>query len=579
MKLVDALEVLHRPVEASAHNLRMFLACGFTPLHLQTYMAAHVRLLLPRHRVQINTGIFGDLVGNIERLERSAFDSLVVTMEWADLDPRLSVRSVGGWRFSTLSDIVRSTEQVAARLRNALLDVSKIVPTVVCMPTLPLPPLFFTPPFHASTIELHLRSTVAALAAALSGQPGIHIVNAQFLDETSPINQRLDVKSDVITGFPYTLPHASALARLCSQMIDRQPPKKGLITDLDDTLWAGIVGEVGVSGISWHLEHRTHMHGLYQQFAASLADAGVLIGIASKNDPAVVQAAFERSDLLISRNNIFPFEVHWSRKSESVRRILDIWNVGPDSVVFIDDSPMEVDEVKAAFPEMDCIVFPKRDDQGIWELLKHLRSLFGKLSVTEDDILRLDSIRNAGAWRDSIASPAGSSDDFLRAANASVIFNQCRESVDVRAFELINKTNQFNLNGKRLTESEWRIFFHDPEAFLLTVFYEDKYGSLGKISAIMGKRRGRQLHVNAWVMSCRAFSRRIEYQCLKYLFEDLDVDEIVLDYQMTPRNGPFQEFYRGVLNGASSTKGCLSRELLSTNVPPLFHRVSKAVNV
>jgi predicted enzyme involved in methoxymalonyl-ACP biosynthesis len=68
------------------------------------------------------------------------------------------------------------------------------------------------------------------------------------------------------------------------------------------------------------------LHGVYQQFVATLADAGVLVGVASKNDAALVEDAFSRSDLLLSKADIFPFEVHWSRKPESVQRILKTWN-------------------------------------------------------------------------------------------------------------------------------------------------------------------------------------------------------------------------------------------------------------
>ena len=579
MKLLDALEILKQPVPNEAPELKVYLACGFTPLHLQTFLAAQLRIRLPRHRVGINRGLFGDLTGNIERLEPSGVHALAVVVEWEDLDPRLGIRRLGGWRPSNLPDIAKSAEQAAARLQRVLLKVSRLVPTVVCMPTLPLPPLFWTPPDRAASFELHLHQTVASLAASLSEQPGIRIANAQLLGEVSPPNQRFDLKSDVITGFPYSLPHASTLAGLLAGLIENQPLKKGLITDLDDTLWAGILGEDGVNGISWHLERQTHMHGLYQQFAASLAGAGVLIGVASKNDPSLVEQAFDRSDLLISRSDIFPFEVHWSRKSESVKRILDIWNVGADSVVFIDDSPMEVAEVKTAFPELECIVFPKSDYQGIWNLLKDLRRFFGKPLLTEDDSLRLGSIRNAGAWRDSIQSAASSSDDFLRAAEASVDFSLTRESGDARAFELVNKTNQFNLNGKRFSESEWLNFFSDPTAFLLVVSYEDKYGPLGKIAVLMGKNNDRKIRVHAWVMSCRAFSRRVEHQCLRYLFEDLDADTIVFDYQPTSRNGPFQEFFTALLEGPPAEEVCLSREMFSKNAPPLFHRITKVVHV
>jgi FkbH-like protein len=578
MKLIEALELLAQPVSNGDPDFRVLLACGFTPLHLKTFLAAQLRTRIPRHRVGISTGLFGDLTGSIERLEPSEVHALAVVVEWGDLDPRLGIRGLGGWRPSNLPDIAESAQQAAARLQRVLVEVSRLVPTVVCMPTLPLPPLFWTRPDRAASFELRLHETVAALAASLSEQPGIHIANQQLLSEVSPHSQRFDPKSDVITGCPYTLPHASALAELLARLIENQPVKKGLITDLDDTLWAGILGEDGVNGISWHLERQTHMHGLYQQFTASLAGAGVLIGVASKNDPALVEQAFDRSDLLISKSDIFPFEVHWSRKSESVKRILDIWNVSADSVVFVDDSPMEVAEVKAAFPELECIVFPKSDYQGIWDLLKNLRGFFGKPLLTEDDSLRLGSIRNAGEWRDSIQSGSSSSDDFLGAAEASVVFSFTRESGDARAFELVNKTNQFNLNGKRFSEPEWLNFLRDPAAFLLVVSYEDKYGPLGKIAVLMGKRNDRKICVNTWVMSCRAFSRRVEHQCLRYLFEDLDAETIVFDYEPTPRNGPLQEFFAALLKGPPAEKICLSREMFFESAPPLFHRITKAVH-
>ena len=491
MKLIEALEILKKPVPNDAPELKIYLACGFTPLHLQTFLAAQFQIRFPRHRVGINTGLFGDLTGNIERLEPYGVHALLAVVEWGDLDPRLGVRRLGGWRPSNLPDIVQSAEQAAARLQHILLSVSRIIPAVVCMPTLPLPPLFWTPPDRTASFELHLHQTVASLAASLSEEPGVHIANAQLLGEVSPLGQRYDLKSDVITGFPYSLPHASALAGLLNRLIDNRPPKKGLITDLDDTLWAGILGEDGVNGISWNLECHTHMHGLYQQFVASLAGAGVLIAVASKNDSALVEQAFARSDLLISRDDIFPFEVHWSRKSESVKRILDAWNVGADSVVFIDDSPLEVAEVKAAFPEAECIVFPKGDYQGMLNLLKHLRAAFGKSFLTEDDKLRLDSIRSASEWRrDSIKSAGNSSDDeLLRTAEGSIVFSLAPEE-DARPFELVNKTNQFNLNGKRFSESEWRRFSSDPATFVLSVSYKDKYGPLGTIAVMLRKNRG-----------------------------------------------------------------------------------------
>ena len=579
MKLIDALETLKRPAPDAAPDAGVFLACGFTPLHLKTFLTAQLRILRPNHRVEVTTGLFGDLIGNIERLNPAGRDSLAVVIEWADLDSRLAVRNLGGWRLSNLPDIVGSVDQAAARIQEILLRVSRCIPTVVCLPTLPLPPMFSTRPDQSASCELHLRHRVASLAAALSGEAGIRIVNAQFLDQISPLDGRFDIKSEIITGFPYSLSHASMLGMAVARLIHNQPPKKGLITDLDDTLWSGILGEVGINGISWDLDHRTHMHGLYQQFVASLASAGVLVGVASKNDPAMVEQAFSQKDLHITKDDIFPLEINWNRKSDSVKRILETWNINPESVVFVDDSPMEVAEVKARFPELECIVFPNRDQQGIWNLLGHLRGVFGKPAVTAEDSIRLSSIRNGVAWRHEMQSSSGTSDEFLQCAESSIAFRCTRESQDPRAFELLNKTNQFNLNGKRFSESEWLSYFSDPTAFLLTATYQDKYGPLGKVAVIVGKTGNRTLKVNAWVMSCRAFSRRIEHQCIKYLFATFEPDEIVFDYEETSRNYPLRDFFAGLFGGAPCQVITLSKELFERNVPLLFHRVKGELHV
>src|SRR5207245_3107205 len=99
---------------------------------------------------------------------------------------------------------------------------------------------------------------------------------------------------------------------------------------------------------------------------------------AIKNDRSLVEKAFQRKDLILSRDAIFPMEVHWGPKSESVARILKIWNVAVDAVVFIDDSPTELAEVKLSHPDVECILFPRRDCGAIYELLERLRNFFGK---------------------------------------------------------------------------------------------------------------------------------------------------------------------------------------------------------
>jgi FkbH-like protein len=574
MKLIEALKVIQRAVAEDAPSLRILLATGFTPLHLQTFLRAHLCSHAPEIRSEIGTGLFGDLVGTIERLDVSSVDVLVVTLEWTDLDPRLGIRSLGGWHPEDLVDILESAERAVRRLVQGIVPICHDVTVVICMPTLPLPPAFTTRPLQLGSSEARLHYFVASLAEQLSQFPRIRIVNQQKLAQDSPLLGRYDAKSDLQTGFPYTLEHASALAELLSGLIvDTRLPMKGLITDLDDTLWAGIVGDDGVDGISWNLDDHSQMHGVYQQFLSSLAAAGVLIGVASKNEEETVKQAFQRRDLLLSSEEIFPFEVHWMRKSESVERILKVWNIGADAVVFVDDSAAEIAEVQAAFPDMLCRQFPKNDSCRIWTMLNELRDLFGKATVSKEDSLRTSSIRAAANWREQYTSREADSDDFLRSAEPSIVVDFGRTPEDSRAFELVNKTNQFNLNGKRYTESEWRHFFDDPAAFLLTATYEDKFGALGKIAALMGTTRGSTIRLQTWVMSCRAFSRRIEHQCLRYLFEECGADEINFDFQPTSRNGPLRDFLSDLVDCRIFASVNLRRERFFARIPLLFHRV------
>lgn len=579
MNLIDALELLKEPVAENAPLLRVFLGCGFTPLHLETFLAAHLRVRYSACRVELKCGLFGDLVGNLERLRPQDYDALTVAMEWPDLDPRLGVRTLGGWQVETLSDIVSSADQSLDRLKRVLQRVSTTLPTRVCLPTLPLPPLFYTGTIQSSIFELNLRQKLASFAEAISAGNHLSVVSEQCLDLESPLDRRFDLRTEITQGFPYKTSHASLIARLLAELVGRREPKKGLITDLDDTLWAGILGEVGVEGIHWTLEENSQLHGIYQQLLASLASAGILIAVATKNDRALVDKAFDRTDLLLSRTSIFPMEAHWRRKSESVQSILRTWNVLEESVVFVDDSPMEVAEVQAAFPEMECIVFPKDNYHEFWKLLHHLRNSLAKSSISEEDSLRLQSIRSSSSFSQSDEGPHRSSDDFLFEAAGILTFSVDKTVDSTRAFELVNKTNQFNLNGKRHNEAAWSRLIEDSRTTMVTVSYEDKFGKLGKIAVLIGRTEGKRFIVQSWVMSCRAFSRRIEFHCVQYLFETFAIDDIVFEVQETGRNGPLLEFLHYYIEEPLGSYPELSRSWFLNKTPKMPHKISERVTI
>jgi FkbH-like protein len=310
---------------------------------------------------------------------------------------------------------------------------------------------------------------------------------------------------------------------------------------------------------------------------ASLAEAGVLIAVASKNDPTLVEEAFRKAKPILDRQKIFPVEIHWGAKSESVARILRAWNITADSVVFVDDSALDLAEVKQAHPDIECRLFPRDNEKAAYELLEDLRDLFGKQALSLEDEIRLESLRAAHIAQDGV-SPQSDPDRFLKEAEGKLALSFSKNSADSRPLELINKTNQFNLNGKRHTEASWKRYLSDPQVFVMVASYEDKFGPLGKIAVLAGRRSDGILRLDHWVMSCRAFSRRIEHGCLLRLFEKFDAREADLDFVPTPRNGPLQEFFTGLL-GAAPGPGCsIQRDQLLENCPPVYFEIQEVAD-
>lgn len=576
MTFTEALKISRTGASPDARPYTVALACGFTPLHVQTFLAGHLQFMLPDRKVTVVPGLFGDLVGTVERaVDASTSDALAVALEWADLDPRLGHRGTANWSGAMAGDVVASAGAMLRRLAGALLRVPAECRIALSQPTIPLPPMFHTPGWLTSSHELQLRADLAGFVAELGRENRIGIVNPQRLAEGLPDGPQFDLRGDIYAGLPYGLKHAERLAALLAQALVPPAPKKGIISDLDDTLWSGIVGEVGPNAVTWDLSSRTQLHGLYQKLLSSLADSGSLLAIASKNDAAIAAEALARKDLQLPLDRVFPIEIHWGPKSASVARILDTWNIAADSVIFVDDSPMELAEVAAAHAGIECILFPKNDYAAGLAMLHRLRDLCGKQQVSGDDALRLDSIRRGATFRDQMSAGA-SPEDFLKDLDAAVTVDFAARG-ESRVLELVNKTNQFNLNGRRFTEAEWHKMVSAPGAVLAAVGYEDKFGPLGTIAVLAGHIDGGCLAVNAWVMSCRAFARRIEHQTLRTLFETCGVEKMRFDFAATPRNGPLREFFAALLGREPEGPFTLTRSRFAQACPRLYHMVQENV--
>ncbi len=295
----------------------------------------------------------------------------------------------------------------------------------------------------------------------------------------------------------------------------------------------------------------------------------MLLAIASKNELSMVEETLARGDLFIPAGAFYPVRADWGPKSRHIEATLRAWNIGADSVVFVDDSPMELDEVRTAFPSITCLQFPEKPAAAL-ALFEQLRDLFGKPVLQKEDALRQTTLK---AFHESAG--ATDSGEFVRGLNGKITFDLTKNGSNSRLLELINKTNQFNLNGVRVSGAEWLRHLADPASFVAGISYEDKFGPLGVIGVVAGKKAGETLEISTWVMSCRAFSRRIEFHTLGCLFEASGLPNVALAFRPTERNQPTQEFFRAIgVGGAEAETIVLGRDRFAASGHELPHRVS-----
>ena len=509
------------------------LTTSFTPLHLEVLLRAYVQQVFPDRVVHTVTAPYGDLAHGIDVSATEAATVGAVVVEWQDLDPRLGRRESATAPIATPDEIVDSARTRLARIESSLGRVGALRRTVVSLPTLPLTPAYASATGRVDALRAALDVVLAEFVAGCERLPGIVLTRGVTGDAL------YDARNDAGAGHPYVQDHASRVARNVAALCFPAPAKKGVITDLDDTVWRGLVGEIGIDAVHWSLDGGSHLHAQYQQFLVSLAKRGVLIAIASKNDEAIVEKALARDDLLIRPEHYFPVVANWQPKSASVDRILKTWNIGASDVVFIDDSPVEVAEVERSHPGITGKVFPTRSAENLSQLLGELNELFWSESVSEEDSLRLESIRSSAAV-DEFRDASAISEDFIASLEGTLVLDVAAGWAEQRALDLVNKTNQFNLNGRRFTAAEWREHCERADALNITAAYEDRFGRLGTISVLTGQTRDTTLVVDAWVLSCRAFTRGVEQQMLEWLLQEYD--SVEFEYVSTPRNGPMTEF-------------------------------------
>jgi FkbH-like protein len=295
-------------------------------------------------------------------------------------------------------------------------------------------------------------------------------------------------------------------ARLLSALKGRA--RKCLVLDLDNTLWGGVIGDDGLAGIQLGNGPDGEAFVDFQRWLRAMKDRGVILAICSKNERDTAMEPFRsHPDCILKLEDIAVFVANWTNKAANIREIAGALNIGLDSLVFIDDNPVERDFVRTQLPEVAVPDLPE-DPAGYIEAIEHHR-YFETTSFSAEDRVRAQLYRE-NAKRAELRDGAGDIAQYLRS------LDMVSESGHADAFhlprmaQLINKSNQFHLTGNRYSEAELKRLAELPQYIVRYFKLRDRIGDNGLISVIVLLARGSELHVDTWVMSCRVLGRTME---------------------------------------------------------------------
>jgi FkbH-like protein len=391
----------------------------------------------------------------------------------------------------------------------------------------PLPPIFL----NANERE-SLTSELKMLASKLG---------------STIIDNGICLKNFISNGCPFDNLCLDETAKeiLLALNISNNEAKKIIITDLDETFWKGVLGEDGLDGISAETDPSSHIHFVYQGYLKILKERGILLAICSKNDLDLVEEALRTKPFLVKHEDFVAIKASYERKSIMIRELSKELNLGLEHFVFIDDNPVEVNEILEYLPEVNTFLFPK-DLNGLNKIFTELEVKVATSKITAEDKNRTKMYKNIVQTSHDLKNEIIDLSDYLQSLKMQVTIHDRSKDDNQRAIQLINKTNQFNLNGIRRDEKEVLEIIKNG-GNLYSASLSDKNGEHGEVISILIDSTNTAL---SFVMSCRVFQRDLEYYFLRYLLKNV-TPKLKIIFKSTERNKPASMFINKIFNNSN----------------------------
>lgn len=319
--------------------------------------------------------------------------------------------------------------------------------------------------------------------------------------------------------------------------------KKVMAIDLDNTIWGGIIGEEGVERIK--IGHEGALDQAYtdfQKYLKSLKETGILLVINSKNELRTALKGLKNPENSLKKKDFVLIKANWKNKTENIEEICRELNVLPESLVVIDDDKRERELISTQMPEV--AIPPLRGIENYIELIDR-SGFFEKTTFLKEDQRKTEQYlreEKRKRWQGRFDKYQ----NYLESLKMKAEIRTFRSVYLPRITQLMNKCNQFNLTGRKVTESELKDLMKDKNYLCLYCKLEDKFGKNGLVSALIGKIEGRKLRIENWLMSCRVFGRDLEKAILDEtikISKERGVKIILGYYQATGKNMPVSNLY------------------------------------
>ena len=353
--------------------------------------------------------------------------------------------------------------------------------------------------------------------------------------------------------------------------------KKCLVLDLDNTLWGGVVGDVGFDGIQIDPNNAVgEAFRAFQSYCLNLKRRGVILAVCSKNELEIAKEPFLKNEnMILKLDDISCFVANWENKAENLKAISQQLNIGTDSFVFFDDNPAEREIVKQYLPEVRVIEVP--NDPALYVLQMEKEHPFEWLQITKEDLVRSQSYLE-NKERMAMQEKFVNYTEYLQALDMKGGVYQTTDSEVSRFAQLINKSNQFNLRTIRYTEADIHNFIADKNTVCLYAKLSDSFSNYGIISCVILKFKGDTCFIDTWVMSCRVLKRTVENMMFAKILavaKEHNCSRVLAEYLQTKKNKMVENFYESLcfeLKSSNKVNEVLVKEysLTDFNISPKF---------